>query len=174
MNSGGHGLVRVLRETWGYVQKHGVRKTLKDFNQQDELSVGTLKGTDEFGNKYFENKENISGRARWVLYADYKNFTPASVPAEWHSWLHHVVDYTPVEVPPVKPIYKLPHLGVKLSNFGQNANYVPPGHLLRNMTDEVPGSNSATVDLKHYSSWQLSKDEQHNTEVPPRVEKETN
>ena len=46
------------------------------------LFLGKLKGTDEFGNKYYESK---SGK-RWVIYS---NVVEASnIPPHWYSWIH--------------------------------------------------------------------------------------
>ena len=35
----------------------------------DELKLGTLVGTDKYGNKYYQNKRFFYGRNRWVEYA---------------------------------------------------------------------------------------------------------
>ena len=48
------------------------------------IFTGKLKGTDEFGNKYYESK---TGK-RWVIY---KNVIEASnIPPEWFSWIHFI------------------------------------------------------------------------------------
>ena len=44
---------------------------------------GKLKGTDEFGNKYYESK---SGK-RWVIYNE--EIDASKIPTEWYSWIHH-------------------------------------------------------------------------------------
>ena len=43
---------------------------------------GKLKGTDEFGNKYYESK---SGK-RWVIYKDLVE--ASKIPPNWYSWIH--------------------------------------------------------------------------------------
>ena len=44
---------------------------------------GKLIGKDEFGNKYYQDKNN----KRWVIY---KNEIEATkIPQEWYSWIHH-------------------------------------------------------------------------------------
>ena len=48
------------------------------------LIKGKLKGQDDFGNKYYEDKE---GR-RWVIYKD--QIEASSIPEEWYSWIHHI------------------------------------------------------------------------------------
>ena len=51
---------------------------------------GKLKGTDEFGNKYYESK---SGK-RWVIY---RNIVEASnIPSNWYSWIHFTNNILPV------------------------------------------------------------------------------
>ena len=51
---------------------------------------GKLKGTDEFGNKYYESK---SGK-RWVIY---RNVVEASnIPSNWYSWIHFTNNILPV------------------------------------------------------------------------------
>ena len=48
------------------------------------LFYGKLKGTDEFGNKYYESKLG----KRWVIY---KNEAEASnISNEWYSWIHFI------------------------------------------------------------------------------------
>ena len=51
---------------------------------------GKLKGTDEFGNKYYESK---SGR-RWVIYE--KTVEASNIPSNWHNWIHFTNNKLPV------------------------------------------------------------------------------
>ena len=44
-----------------------------------DTKVGTLVGVDRYGNKYFENKEELPLRTRWVDYKD-KEFDPSVFP----------------------------------------------------------------------------------------------
>ncbi|RSH83473.1 uncharacterized protein EHS24_007158 [Apiotrichum porosum] len=49
-------------------------------------------GTDQFGNRYFENldaTEEVPGRHRWVDYAQH-DYNATQVPRGWSSWLHHI------------------------------------------------------------------------------------
>ncbi|GMH40757.1 hypothetical protein BSKO_08661 [Bryopsis sp. KO-2023] len=74
---------------------------------------GTLMGSDDFGNQYYERKTNTQyGRHRWVVYAEKRtnHYTPATVPAEWHGWLHFISDDAPTVVPPNFPIYRVKHV----------------------------------------------------------------
>jgi NADH dehydrogenase len=49
-------------------------------------------GEDEFGNQYYQNKEN----KRFVIYNGIVE--PSKVPMHWHAWLHHYSNEIPHEV----------------------------------------------------------------------------
>jgi NADH:ubiquinone oxidoreductase subunit len=71
---------------------------------------GTHVGTDDFGNRYFEARDNKSydGRKRrWVLYNGYAD--ASKVPAEWHGWLHYSHAEPPTTAPSVKRPWMKPH-----------------------------------------------------------------
>ena len=58
-----------------------------------------LVGEDYNGNKYYEiTKGVLYGRHRWVVYKDLYDYSPASVPPEWHGWLHNINDDAPSRV----------------------------------------------------------------------------
>jgi NADH:ubiquinone oxidoreductase subunit len=89
---------------------------------------GELVGTDEFGNRYFRStKLSRYGRERrWVVY---KGITEASkVPAEWHAWLHHMVDKPLAETTKRRWPWQKPHLP---NLTGTPYAYRPKGHDLR-------------------------------------------
>ena len=50
---------------------------------------GKLKGTDEFGNKYYTSK---SGK-RWVIYKDVVE--ASNIPPNWYSWIHFISNKLP-------------------------------------------------------------------------------
>ena len=61
---------------------------------------GALVGTDAFGNRYYQSRDNVSydGRKRrWVVYNGYAE--ASKVPAEWHGWLHYTFDEPPTREP---------------------------------------------------------------------------
>ena len=61
-----------------------------------------LVGEDYNGNQYFEIKKGVQyGRHRWVVYKDVHDYSPASVPPEWHGWLHNINDDAPSRVSPL-------------------------------------------------------------------------
>lgn len=52
--------------------------------------TGTLVGTDQFGNKYFEDQTTSYNRKRWVIYSNMSSYNPSIVPPEWHGWLNYI------------------------------------------------------------------------------------
>ncbi|XP_018646412.1 NADH-ubiquinone oxidoreductase subunit B17.2,putative [Schistosoma mansoni] len=87
-------------------QNGGIKGSFLTLFRTDELKWGKLVGTDNFGNKYYENNNYFVGRNRWVIYSnrfgwDYEG---SQVPPEWHRWLHYMTDENPVSNPPT--VYK--------------------------------------------------------------------
>ena len=99
---------------------------------------GRQVGTDELGNRYFEEKspqrsaseaKGGAGMAhkrgrRWVLY----NGEPeaSKVPPAWHAWLHHTTAEPPKPDAP-KPHFELPH---QPNLTGTELAYHPQGSVL--------------------------------------------
>ena len=50
------------------------------------LFTGKYVGNDEFGNKYYRNKNG----QRWVIYKD--NIEATKITSEWYLWMHHTID----------------------------------------------------------------------------------
>jgi NADH:ubiquinone oxidoreductase subunit len=66
---------------------------------------GKLIGEDEFGNRYFQDK---NGPRRWVIYAGRPE--ASAVPADWHGWLHKTVEHPPVgDHRPKQPEFGIDH-----------------------------------------------------------------
>ena len=99
---------------------------------------GRLVGTDQFGNRYYQDKATpsdpnaIRGGAglaakrgrRWVLF----NGEPEAsrVPPAWHAWLHYTTDQVPSEsAPPIR--FEKPH---EPNPTGTPHAYHPPGSVL--------------------------------------------
>ena len=53
------------------------------------LFHGKLVGKDEFGNKYYKNKED----ERWVIYS--KIVESTKITSDWFMWIHHTIDKVP-------------------------------------------------------------------------------
>lgn len=68
-----------------------------------------LIGTDEYGNRYFEDrKASVEGRKRrYVIYDGLAE--PSKVPAEWHGWLHYTFDEPPTDAPLKRQAWETDH-----------------------------------------------------------------
>ena len=53
------------------------------------LFTGKYVGKDNFGNKYYKNKND----QRWVIYAN--NIEATKISSEWYLWMHHTIDKSP-------------------------------------------------------------------------------
>ncbi len=91
------------------------------------LFTGKLIGTDDFGNRYYESTRTPPKgirRKRWVIYKGLAE--PSKVPAQWHGWLHYVLD---------APLSSAKRYGWQKDHLpnltGTVARYLPPGHLLK-------------------------------------------
>ena len=55
----------------------------------ETLFFGKFVGKDEFGNKYYKNKQD----KRWVIYAN--NIEATKITSDWFMWMHHTIDKIP-------------------------------------------------------------------------------
>ncbi|KAI9329256.1 NADH ubiquinone oxidoreductase subunit NDUFA12-domain-containing protein [Obelidium mucronatum] len=94
----------LITATLQAVKAHGVKRTFWQILTVDTPKVGTLVGKDQFGNEYYENRQDMMGRDRWVLY-DKWNYDATQVPPEWHQWLSRFTDDIPSEKTIPKPFY---------------------------------------------------------------------
>ncbi|GAA50707.1 NADH dehydrogenase (ubiquinone) 1 alpha subcomplex 12, partial [Clonorchis sinensis] len=106
-------------------QNGGLLNSMRVLFRTDELKWGTYVGTDQFGNKYYQNDKYFLGRDRWVIYGnrfgwDYEG---SQVPPEWHRWLHHITDESPVDKPPRHLKWMAEHS--ENTTLDQNKKYVP-------------------------------------------------
>jgi NADH:ubiquinone oxidoreductase subunit len=76
-------LSRFFNQVSTFFQSNGLIGGLSTLRMLNEVAVGSLIGIDSVGNKYYENQAYMTGRTRWVVYADKDNFDASSVPAEW-------------------------------------------------------------------------------------------
>ena len=53
------------------------------------LLTGKLVGKDEFGNKYYKNKQD----ERWVIYSN--KIEATKITSDWYLWIHHTIDKIP-------------------------------------------------------------------------------
>ena len=87
---------------------------------------GELVGSDDQGNRYFQEKKPVAGRKtrRWVMY---NGVAEASrVPPDWHGWLHYTFDKPPTVDPLPRKAWEKAH---KPNLTGTLDAYRPPGAL---------------------------------------------
>ena len=53
------------------------------------LIFGKYVGSDDYGNKYYKNKND----ERWVIYS--KNIEATKITSDWYLWIHQTVDKIP-------------------------------------------------------------------------------
>jgi NADH:ubiquinone oxidoreductase subunit len=63
---------------------------------------GRFVGADEFGNRYYEARDDRDSydrgrKRRWVVYKGYAD--ASKVPPDWHGWLHYTFDEPPTSAP---------------------------------------------------------------------------
>lgn len=106
------------------------------------LFYGRQVGTDEFGNRYYEERRTPKDRyaKRWVVYNGVVE--PSKVPAHWHGWLHHTLE-KPIPEASKRFGWQKEH---KPNLTGTNARYLPAGHI------EKSGARAkATADYQPWS-----------------------
>lgn len=92
--------------------------------REGNVRSGTLVGTDQYGNKYYENNSYFMARNRFVEYpyVDRLTFDASQVPSEWHRWLHNITDDPPTKVPPPERKFAQPRW---VNTTGTKKEYVP-------------------------------------------------
>ena len=68
------------------------------------LFTGIYVGKDNFGNKYYKNKNN----ERWVVYSD--NVEATKISSNWYLWMHHTIDKIPEENEQLEFLWQKEHL----------------------------------------------------------------
>ncbi|RXW25787.1 hypothetical protein EST38_g76 [Candolleomyces aberdarensis] len=104
-------LYRTLRN----LQKEGLKTWWRQLQYIGDAKSGTFVGADQFGNRYYENRngeEEVPGRHRWVDYAQHE-YNATQVPPEWHSWIHHIRTDPPAADPIIQnltPPWQAPYV----------------------------------------------------------------
>ncbi|QDZ21643.1 NADH:ubiquinone oxidoreductase [Chloropicon primus] len=81
-------------------------------------------GEDYNGNKYYEIKKGVLyGRHRWFVPPDIFEYSPASVPPEWHGWLHNINNDAPSRVKFLEQSYKTPATTYKYLGYQPKGSY---------------------------------------------------
>jgi len=121
--------------TLAAMRQFGSMDVWKQMRQCKDAKVGTLVGTDDLGNRYFENKNEQFGRDRWVVYNTkdiHMDYDPAAVPSQWHGWLHHTTDSKPEDLIAKhgSVLFDAPHTYSKAKMTGRDVTYKNPGKLM--------------------------------------------
>ena len=88
---------------------------------------GSLVGTDEHGNRYYQSRDNVSydgRRRRWVVYDGYAEASKVS--PDWHGWLHYTFDEPPTDTPLLRRDWEKDH---RPNLTGTPLAWRPPGSL---------------------------------------------
>ena len=83
---------------------------------------GDLVGTDELGNKYYQDKK---ANRRYVTYAGPAD--ASAIPPGWHGWMHFRTDVVPTEANYVARSWEKPH---EPNLTGTAAAYRPDGSMM--------------------------------------------
>ncbi len=92
---------------------------------------GKFIGSDEYGNKYYQNKKG----KRWVIYAD--EIDASKIPVEWYSWIH----FMPNKIENIH----------KLEKHGWQKPHQP--NLTGTDSAYYPNKNNKDATEKKYKSW---------------------
>ncbi|XP_066589051.1 NADH dehydrogenase [ubiquinone] 1 alpha subcomplex subunit 12 [Prorops nasuta] len=96
-----------IRVLYKYLTCYGGPWQLFEVAQQiDDVPYGDLVGTDELGNRYYENSSFFFGRDRWVVYniKFNKSYDASMISPEWYGWIHRKTD-----LPPYKDLSRPKH-----------------------------------------------------------------
>jgi len=80
------------------VKERGWAGTITQLYTIGDVKFGVLKGTDRFGNKYYEDLDQPFGQHRWVEFSNIHDPDATMIQPEWHGWMHHMFDETPEEM----------------------------------------------------------------------------
>lgn len=93
-------LVKISRA----LKEKGWKGTVTQLYLIGDIKFGVHKGTDKFGNKYYEDLDLPFGQHRWVEYSNIHDYDATMIQPEWHGWMHHMYDETPDEVSSPNPL----------------------------------------------------------------------
>ena len=130
---------------------------LKLFTWWNSSTIGTqftlwrrrarLIGSDEQGNRYFEEKEPSASDGRKRRFVVYHGIAEASrVTPDWHGWLHHTFEEPPTVAPFKRRAFEKDHLP---NMTGTPLAYRPPGSLSRPDSGKGVGTD--------YEAWTPEK-----------------
>jgi NADH:ubiquinone oxidoreductase subunit len=159
MRSWGHFVGLLGPKFWHLYRREGLMRALlrgKPLKYSHEKAgwneVVRLVGSDEFGNRYYEDFDhhNFNTR-RWVEFADYGKWhmtVGKKVGPGWHGWMNYMYDDAPGKQNFVEPYYR-PHKTSVLKTDHPTLAYKAPGH------NENPNlvENKKLALERQYKSW---------------------
>jgi NADH dehydrogenase (ubiquinone) 1 alpha subcomplex subunit 12 len=83
--SGRNSLLAPFTKLARAISEKGVNGTINQLYTLGDLRFGELKGTDKFGNKYYEELEAPYGQHRYIEYANIHNMDTTMIQPEWHG-----------------------------------------------------------------------------------------
>ncbi len=130
---------------------------LKLFTWWNSSTIGTqftlwrrkarLVGSDEQGNRYFEEKESSASDGRKRRFVVYHGVAEGSrVTPDWHGWMHHTFEEPPTVAPLKRRAFEKDHLP---NMTGTPLAYRPPGSLARPDSGKGVGTD--------YEAWSPEK-----------------
>lgn len=78
-------LLGPITKTLRAFRERGVWGTVIQLYTVGDLKSGELKGTDKFGNKYYEDLTEPYGQHRWVEYSNIHDYDASMIQPEWHG-----------------------------------------------------------------------------------------
>ncbi|KAK1766268.1 NADH ubiquinone oxidoreductase subunit NDUFA12-domain-containing protein [Phialemonium atrogriseum] len=87
-----------ISRTLGNLRKIGLKEYWHQINYIGDTKAGTLVGVDKFGNKFYENNDELPLRTRWVDYVKH-DFDASHIEPMWHMWISYGVDQPPTQDP---------------------------------------------------------------------------
>ncbi|KAK0629562.1 NADH ubiquinone oxidoreductase subunit NDUFA12-domain-containing protein [Bombardia bombarda] len=87
-----------LTRTLGNLRKIGIKEYWHQLQYIGDTKAGKLVGVDKFGNKFYEDPEELPLRTRWVDYKKH-DYDPAQIEPLWHLWISYGTDAIPSEDP---------------------------------------------------------------------------
>ena len=138
MRSWGHFVGMLGPKFWHIYRREGLVRTLlraKPYKYSHEKAgwkeVVRQVGSDEFGNKYYEDFDhhNFNNR-RWVEFSDYGHWhiTGKRIAPGWHGWLHYQYDDPPKKENFVQPYWRS-HRQIPFKTDHPTLAYKNPGHV---------------------------------------------
>ena len=118
-------IIRVIQEQLNVVKSvGGYKNAFRRLLREGNVRTGTLVGTDQHGNKYYENNNYMFTRNRFVEYPykDRYDFDGSQIPPEWHRWMQYMTDDPPSKVPLKESKFDKAH---EVNCSGSAKQYVP-------------------------------------------------